>query len=62
MIFKDGVGRKFIVCAMLMLAHYGALFYGIITPQDYTSLLYVVLGVFVGGNLGERVIEKRAVK
>ena len=62
MIFKDGVGRKFLTCFLLLWAHYAALCTKVITPEVYMSLLWVVLGALIGGNMGERIIEKRAAK
>lgn len=59
MLFKDGVGRKFIVCSILLILHYIALMMGTVTPDIYTSLLWVVLGALIGGNLGERVISHK---
>lgn len=56
-LFKDGVGRKFLTCFLLLIGHYILLACGKIPVSNYEYLTLVVLGILVGGNLGERLIE-----
>jgi len=58
-IFKDGVGRKFFTCFLLLSGHYVAMFAGKIPTASYEYLTLIVLGILVGGNIGERMIDAK---
>ena len=62
MMFKDGIGRKFLLITYSQTALFLLLWFGKIPTDDFRFLTLMVLGGYIGGNLGSKMIAKQEIK
>lgn len=58
-LFKDGLGRKFIACMYFQTAMFLLLAVEKLPVQSFEFLTLVIFGGYVGGNIGQRIIDKK---
>lgn len=52
-------GRKFILCLMIMVINAVLVYMGVITPQLYTNIVISTATLYIGGNVGQKVLAKQ---
>lgn len=61
-VFGNGVGRKFVACMSVQAAHIALMAMGKIPADNYEFLTMILMGGYIGGNIGSTIVKKKGIK
>lgn len=57
-LFNDAVGRKFVFAVLVTILGFILVLFGKVSAGDWQNFVMVISGIFVVGNISEKIVKK----